>query len=501
MLFAAYAVLFLWSQNLGDTDPRDVVLPLVVLIGGAGLLTWIVGRVLGDRRRGALVVSPMVVGLLMYGHADEYADRLGIPGFVQQAAWVGIVLVGVVLAVRLGTPTVARLDTFLGRIAAILVAIALVLIVSFEAPRLVTAAPAPPSEPQADTTSAPKRDVYWLVFDRYGSDRALDLRFGPTDSLTPWLREAGFTVLEDSHANYVRTALSMMTTLEMSHLDALAAQEGPDSPDMGPVYERLQSPLVARQFQELGYRYFHIGSWWGPTREIAGADVSLHAPGPSDFVSALFEASAVPAAAKRLGLETILGDQRQSHFVNNEYGLGALDDLVDEPGPKFVLGHVLLPHPPYVFDRDGSFVPVEVADERPIEEEHQRQLDYTNARLRAFLERLLALPEAQRPIIILQGDEGPWTARYHAATRRFDWDDATPEELEAKFGILNAWYVPGDVDLDLYPAMTAINTFPTLFSGYFGLDYPRLPDTIRSSETWRRPYDLTDITDRLPSLD
>ena len=33
LLFAAYPVLFLWSQNLGETDPADVVLPLVVLVG------------------------------------------------------------------------------------------------------------------------------------------------------------------------------------------------------------------------------------------------------------------------------------------------------------------------------------------------------------------------------------------------------------------------------------------------------------------------------------
>ena len=48
--------------------------------------------------------------------------------------------------------------------------------------------------------------------------------------------------------------------------------------------------------------------------------------------------------------------------------------------------------------------------------------------------------------------------------------------------------------------MTAINTFPMLFSRYFGLDYQLLPDTVYSSHDWLHPYDLTDITERLPSL-
>ena len=37
----------------------------------------------------------------------------------------------------------------------------------------------------------------------------------------------------------------------------------------------------------------------------------------------------------------------------------------------------------------------------------RRQLAYTNSRIRAFVEGLLALPEDQQPIIILQADEGP----------------------------------------------------------------------------------------------
>jgi hypothetical protein len=129
----------------------------------------------------------------------------------------------------------------------------------------------------------------------------------------------------------------------------------------------------------------------------------------------------------------------------------------------------------------------------------RRQLAYTNARLRAFLEPLLALPEDEQPIIILQADEGPWTDPYFADKVNYDWATASPEELEVKFGIINAWYVPG-VDLGLDPAMTAINTFPVLFERYFGLDYELLPDRVATSGGWNRPYRLDDITDRLPSL-
>lgn len=505
LLFAAYPVLYLWSQNLTEVRPTDALPALAVLVIGAAVATWVLGRMLGDARRGALIVSPAVFGLMMYGHVGTYAARLHIPGFIQQLGWAALVVVGVVLAVRLGAPWLGRLDTFLDRIAAILVAVTLVLIVPFEvSTATTTAAPAPtPSAtaPLANDTSAPKRDVYYLVMDRYGSDLSLDLRFGSVNRLTPWLRDHGFTVLEDSHANYVRTALSMVTTLNVGHLPDLGIGNGPTDPRITPIYAHLQGPWVARQFQALGYRYLHVGSWWEPTRIDPTADVNFSGSGLSDFAHVLLQASAIPAIAKRVGVEGVIPvSDRDRKYRNTVYALDALEGIVDEPGPKFVLAHLLLPHPPYVFDRDGRYIPAAEARRLSEDELHQRQLDHTNAWLQAFFERLQALPEAERPIIILQADEGPYTDEYWNDRNTFDWYSAADEVVEIKFGIMNAWYLPGGEDLGLYPEMTAINTFPVLFGRYFGLDYGTLPDRVYTSRAWNRPYDLIDVTDRLPSL-
>ncbi len=190
--------------------------------------------------------------------------------------------------------------------------------------------------------------------------------------------------------------------------------------------------------------------------------------------------------------------RRERAYRYNTFAMDALDGLRDEPGPKFVVGHVLLPHPPSVIDRDGTFMTADAVEAMPAGEPYRRQLDFLNGRLRSFIEGLLARPVDEQPIIILQADEGPWPGIY-SRDRDFDWSTATEEMLEAKFGILNAWFVPGGQDLGLDPAQTAINTFPVLFSRYFGLDYPLLPDRVTTSRSWTRPYDLTDITDRLTS--
>ena len=131
----------------------------------------------------------------------------------------------------------------------------------------------------------------------------------------------------------------------------------------------------------------------------------------------------------------------------------------------------------------------------------ERQLDYTNTRLKEILGELLALPEDKRPIIIFQADEGPESGFYRATRKTtFDWADASDDDVEVKYGIMNAWYVPGGQDLGLYPTMTSINTFPLLFSRYFGLDYALLPDRVYAPKRYYLNYDITDVTDRLPSL-
>jgi hypothetical protein len=503
LLFAAYAVLFLWSQNLGETTLIPVIFALIAVVVGAAVLTLIASLILRDRRRGALVATPVVIGLLMYGHAANLAKGIHLPGTIQQLAWVLVIVLAIVAAIRLPERQILRLDTVLSGISTILVAVTLVLIVPFLVTTPASRGSTDRSEPAASTTSADKRDVYWLVFDRYGSDRALELQYGVDNDLTGWLEAQGFTVLPDSHANYIRTVLSMSSTLQMSTLDELAKVQGPSSQDVRPANELLQDSLVARQFKALGYRYVHIGSWWDPTHADPAADVELTASPvlrAGDFADALYDVSALPILARRLGIAP--QNLRERHYMYGLAGLDALSALRDEPGPKFVLAHILLPHPPHVFDRDGSFITGSESRALGRDELYRRQLDYTNSRVREIVSGLLSLPEGDRPIVIFQADEGPWPPSYSKARKTSsDWAaGATEQELEQKYGIMNAWYLPGGEDLGLYPTMTAINTFPVLFSRYFGIAYPLLPDRIYSSHDWFHPYDLTEITDRLPSL-
>ncbi|MFL5776456.1 MAG: hypothetical protein ACJ76W_09305 [Chloroflexota bacterium] len=497
VLFGVYPVLFLWSQNVGEVGPADVsdVLGFAFLAAGAlMLLAWLAFQ---DRARGALFITPAILAFLLWGHVA----RLGIVFETEQAAVLALMAIALVAALKLPDRWVARLDLGLGALAVALTVISLATILPTEVeeattPRTVVAA----GRTLPTTTAAPKRDVYWLIFDRYGSDRSFQIGYDTKNPLTPWLKDHGFDVLADSHANYVGTALSLSTTLNMTPLAELTKGVPETSNSYEPVYRALQGSLTVRQFQALGYRYLHLGSWWNPTRTDSAADRNFNADGVSDFTSAVAESSIVPVLSEAFVPEELPPTEPAKHLKHNTFALNKLDALPLEGGPKFVFGHILLPHPPYVFDANGAYI--ESPQRAGISETQawEGQLEYTNRRLESFLEELLSKPESERPIIILQADEGPWPDAYGRDKYGFNWAAASEDELEMKFGILNAWYVPGGTGaLGLRQDQTAINTFPTLFDRYFGLDYPTLPDRVFAS-TWGRPYASLEITDRLPRL-
>nr|MBA2263493.1 hypothetical protein [Chloroflexota bacterium] len=185
-------------------------------------------------------------------------------------------------------------------------------------------------------------------------------------------------------------------------------------------------------------------------------------------------------------------------YENVRYTLDTLDEIPGIPGPKFVFAHLLIPHDPYVFDTDGSFMDARQVAGQGIVDSYRRQLQYANARMLHLVDRINATA-GEDAVIMLQADEGPFPARYQADAWRFDWRDATDEELEEKFGILFAMRVPGaDLEAEgLHDAITPVNAFRIIFNARFGTDLPLLPDRIWAHEDLYHFYDFFEITDRL----
>jgi len=492
LLFAAFAVLFLYAANLHEVLPVDAALPLARNVAGAALVLAILSVVFRSVARGAIVATAIVVAFVAFGHVASVATGSGLDDRAQLVAWGLVIVAAIVYAIR-ARASLPRITTGLNVVAGLLVISSLVTILPYELGRAGRASGGPVSEVQAAVSNTGRqRDIYFLIFDRYGSADAIQRRFGITSDLYDWLRGQGFLVPTSSHANYRATDFSLAATLNMRYLDDLTRDVGRDTGDRTPARALIQDHEVGRFLQARGYRYYQLGSWFGPTHHVEIADENIALGETSEFESVLRETTILPAVERVFGGSSGGASAQQQSF-RDRVSEGTLLELRQlrrvstAPGPKFVFAHILLPHDPYVFHADGSIIPE--AESRATDEKalYAGQVAFANARIREMVGSLLSGPEENRPVVIIEGDEGP------LACRNVDCPSTGAEYLRIRLGNLVAMYLPG-VDVDVPDTFTSVNTFRLVFSSYFGADLPPLPD---HSFTWpddNHVYDFRDVT-------
>jgi hypothetical protein len=500
-LLAAYPVLFLFAQNTSDQLSFEPLwLPLGAAILGALVAFLVMVIVFADLDRAGIAASVLVVGFFTFGHAWNLVGEVIGRQELLLAAWGILVMAGLAVAWRLGRRA-RGVTAPLNLLAALPLAFTMVGLGEFAVSRGAAGGLLDPVTGILDPRETARPDIYYLIFDRYAGSPALERHFDFDNE--PFLRELeerGFFVARDSIANYPKTNLSLTSSLEMEYLDADALNAAATSPaDQGPINRRFQGRLaVPASLKELGYDFVLVPSWWPPTARNVDADLTLRYEGASEFTLALLDTTLWTALAG----PTEESDPFSMGELRN-YTLHQIGQMVAVPrlpGPKFVMAHFLVPHPPYLFDRDGRPFEGETA-RLSAEEKYLRQLEFTNSQILRILDAIDAQPSAEEPVIILQSDEGPFPERYAANGETFQWAEATPEELEIKYRILNALRIPGtDAEaIGLTPSITPVNEFRIVFNAVFDAGLPLLPERIYAHTDYRNFYDLFEVTDRVPA--
>lgn len=365
---------------------------------------------------------------------------------------------------------------------------------------------------KVDTKNFEGRDVYYLLFDRYGSNETLKSLYGYDNSeQLEYLRSKGFFLNENAHANYQFTTQSVASTFNLRYFEQEASQYKDTDTTVQPYYDLINHNSAGQFIKKFGYKYFHIGSWWEPTKRSAEATTSynrasrIHMFGlrinPNEFTqlvlqNTLFEP--LLAHTLKLGSVTLfdndidIGNIQHDSFL---YQVDTVKALSQKPGDKFVFAHFLMPHPPFVFDANGNRI-TEIKSEVD-KKAFIEQLKYTNTKMRELVEHLQNRP-GKKPIIIVQADEGPYPKDfYEAGVEKFDWNKASTQDLQEKFGIISAYYLPDNPKQQPYMGISPVNTFRLLFNNYFGTDLKLLPDRSYLYERMNRYYNYIEITDRL----
>lgn len=503
LLLAAFPVLFLFAENAADQLVLNPLwLPLAASVAGALIVLLLAVVVTADWIRGGLVASVLIVLFFSFGHVwYAVADVISIRAYLV----IAYVLIGFValLLIWRGGRWITGVARFANVAAIVLVAFNVVRIAEFVTAgadsdgRAERSGSAAASLPDRETE---RPDVYYIVLDRYANGETLQRRYGFDNE--PFLRELegrGFAVARDSWSSYFRTAPSLLSTLSMEYLDGdVLREQDQHPPTLAPVHRALQQSLpVPATFKQLGYEYIHIGSWWYPTSRNADADRIMSYEQHSEFGVALSMTTALtllePAEPVEAGPETLSRPElARRHTL---FAFDRLTETASRPGPTFVFAHLLVPHPPYAFRADGGMTTETERQTTPSEQLYIDQLRWTNSRVLELVDQLRGTSDGENAIIILQADEGPYPDRFQRERAEFDWlDEATPDEVLEKHGILNAFHLPG-VDADeagIHDRISPVNTFRIIFNEYFGAGLELLPDVVYLSPDYSRMYDFTE---------
>ena len=97
-------------------------------------------------------------------------------------------------------------------------------------------------------------DVYFFLLDSYGRADLLEEAYGFDNSqFLNGLKERGFYVAECSQSNYVRTEISLGSSLNMQYLQELSDKFSPDTTKRGLLWDSLKHNAVRYNFESMGY--------------------------------------------------------------------------------------------------------------------------------------------------------------------------------------------------------------------------------------------------------
>jgi hypothetical protein len=338
-------------------------------------------------------------------------------------------------------------------------------------------------------------DIYYIILDGYARRDVLEDIYGfDNHEFLGLLEDNGFYVAQKSRANYVRTSMSLASSLNMEHITYLE-DVGKETANWFPLREMIQNNQVSHLLKGAGYRTVAMSSGYFHT-EMRKSDVYLSRfkVNINDFEQLLLASSIFDIAGKSgiLDLPTFGYDTHRKTIL---YQLEQLKEVPEISGPKFVFAHLVLPHPPFIFDQfgnekepDSAYLMADGTDYEGTLTEYLEgyiaQLQYTNDVISEVIEAIIN-NSSNPPIIVLQADHGPGAY--------LDWNSIENTWIKERFSILNAYYMPGYLDQSLYDTISPVNTFRVIFNTYFLTKFELLPDNSYYS-TANKPYQFVDVT-------
>lgn len=505
-LFVFILVFALLTKNAGQIDLAPFLRPLVVIWVVTAVAIWLVYRFTNDSHRAGFLVTLGLTAFFTFYLVCQPVLEL-IPRQDDNPLSLGFLLLWFLLFYGLGSRWVW---TRISRPVLLTFCLNLVLLFALLYPA-VQLLPvivqgqanqesrediplAFHSEPPVQLSGSQFPDIYIIVLDSYGrSDVLAEIYNVDNQPFLDALEQRGFYVATQSHSNYIQTPLSVSALLNFQYHGEWTVPEGD-----GQRVHFQRAPLLNNQvfslFKDLGYTIiaFETGFYFTEFENVDLYSSPYIRLNPIEEL--LLGISPIRLLASHVDIN--LPDfSYRTHVARLENALEELKTIHRMPGHKLAFAHLMIPHPPFLYDRNGELLPhtyaYSLSDgetfEGPPEAYYQgyrEQVQFTSNAILAVIDEILAGTDSP-PVILLQGDHGP---------RLFYSDEAMKEAcLFEQTSILNALLVPGADREWFYPSLSPVNSFRIVLNTYFNANLELLPDQTYYS-TRSKLEEMIDVT-------
>jgi hypothetical protein len=490
-LLTLYPIIYLYSLNHVDLRGGSVVevgLVTLIITTIVFMLLYLLTR---DPHKAGGATAVILLVFLTYGHiynvlCTDLAHTLLAPVVIT------VSLIAIFLILRSETIW-QRLTPYLNMIFGVLVIMSSWPVIMFyldQAPIGATTR-ANPLERVFATTKVNNNpeypDIYYIILDGYASNEFWMREYGYDNSaFTNALEERGLFVASQSRTAYATTLLSLSSSLNMRYLTDADRQAAKAENLYYSAYFRslIANNQAAAELKQLGYSYIYIMSGYLAPSIIADTNVAFYPDSVRHLSGNAFASQDNDGSwAYKLSfwpffLETTLLRSVVSQLDFQEEDLsypakspeilwGTLEQLKEISQMEeatFTFAHIIKPHEPVQFDRDGNVINPNLRDnDSELRSYFFDELAYINTQTLELIDYLLA-ESSVPPIIIIQGDHGSDLGNTWSSDRRLIY-----------FDILNAYYLPDGGTENLYDTIPPVNSFRIVLNHYFHKDYELLP--------------------------
>ncbi|NIA18316.1 MAG: sulfatase-like hydrolase/transferase [Actinobacteria bacterium] len=496
-LFAIFPILSFYGRNKDIADSSSLPLPIIISLAATAILFAALKIIGKNSNRAAASASFFVVLFFASGHYLNYtAPSITIMSFWLLLSFWLIIYIAASALILKSDKNFNSVSAYLNTVAIILIILPLANIGLYEYREKNITDDIYKVDINAVNARENLPDIYYIILDGYARADVLKDIYGYDNSyFINYLKNKGFFVAEESRANYPQTFLSMSSALNFEYINYLSETMGEESDDRRPFKKMIKDNNVYKFLKNNGYKFAVLPSTWTGLHKNLNADIKIDGTaGFNSFDKILLDTTPISFLFRKKIGAMFFRDKILFSFNN-------MSKVAEISGPTFIYTHFLMPHPPFVFNKDGN--PYKQRgfaqgldgdhyfkhspDKNEYREKYKNALIFANKKTMEMIDEIISKSD-KPPIIILQSDHGPGSMTY--------WEDPKKTNMKERLSILNAYYLPEEAKQNLYNSITPVNSFRVVLNYIFNADFELLEDKSYFA-TWSHPYKFIDVTKEL----